>query len=131
MNASQLQRNADAGGRVANTAAVSPKATLEAPVDIADHVTLYGNTSVGSFTYINVGTVIYAKVQVGRFCSIGRSVEIGLAHHPVDFLSTHPFQVSESLRDTGPSSAGRGSFTRRLASETMSGSAQRPQLQAV
>ena len=94
---SHLDINAAAGGRVAKSAAVAEKAILETPVDIADHVTVYGGSSIGAFTYVNVGTVIYGRVQIGRFCSIGRNIEIGLAHHPVDYLSTHPFQVARSL----------------------------------
>ena len=33
--------------------------------------------------------------QLGRFCSVARFVEIGPIEHPVDFLSTHPFQYSK------------------------------------
>lgn len=89
--------NSTAGGRIAGTASVADKAIIETPVDIADQVTIYGGSSVGAFTYINVGTVVYGRVHIGRFCSIGRNIEVGLAHHPVDFLSTHPFQVARSL----------------------------------
>jgi virginiamycin A acetyltransferase len=85
------------GGRIASTAFVAEAAVLEVPVDIADHVTVYAGSSIGSFTYVNVGSVIYGRVEIGRYCSIGRQVEIGLAHHPVDHLSTHPFQVARSL----------------------------------
>jgi len=87
----------DVGGRIAANAFVADAAILEGPVDIADNVTIYGGSSVGKYTYINVGSVVYGLVSIGRFCSIGRNVEIGLAGHPVDFLSTHPFQVARSL----------------------------------
>jgi len=93
----QALKNKEDGGRIAGTAAVADKAILETPVDIADQVTVYGGASVGAFTYINVGTVVYGRVKIGRFCSIGRQAEIGLANHPIDFLSTHPFQVARSL----------------------------------
>lgn len=86
-----------AGGRIAGTAGVASSAQLEEPVDIADHVTVYGNTSIGKFTYINVGSVIFSNVSIGRFCSVGRNVEVGLARHPVSYLSTHPFQIAKSL----------------------------------
>ena len=90
------------GGRIAGTASVVPSAKLDAPVDIADHVTVYGNTSIGKFTYINVGSVIFSNVSIGKFCSVGRSVEIGLARHPVNYLSTHPFQIAKSLFQRSP-----------------------------
>lgn len=86
-----------AGGRIASTAGVALSAKLEEPIDIADHVTVYGNTSIGKFTYINVGSVIFSNVSVGKFCSIGRNVEVGLAKHPANYLSTHPFQIAKSL----------------------------------
>ncbi|WP_425461982.1 CatB-related O-acetyltransferase [Neptuniibacter pectenicola] len=56
-----------------------------------------GGVEIGRYTYINVASVVYGNVKIGRFCSIGRSVEIGLANHPSDYLSTHPFQVAKSL----------------------------------
>ncbi|WP_418903586.1 CatB-related O-acetyltransferase [Microbulbifer pacificus] len=84
-------------GRVAVTAGVAKSSRLERPVDIADYATVYGGTAIGKYTYINVGTVVYSNVSVGRFCSVGRQVEIGTAKHPVDFLSTHPFQYASSL----------------------------------
>ncbi len=87
----------EAGGRIAATSSVAKTCELENPVDIADNVTLYGNTAVGAFSYINVGCVLYANSHLGRFCSVGRNVEMGLALHPVDHLSTHPFQCAKSL----------------------------------
>ncbi|MDJ0625992.1 MAG: CatB-related O-acetyltransferase [Candidatus Caenarcaniphilales bacterium] len=85
------------GGRIAKTSFVAKDVILESPVDIADNVTIYGRCKVGKFSYINVSSVIYNSVSIGRFCSIGRFVEIGLARHPVSFLSTHPFQFSQAL----------------------------------
>ncbi len=85
------------GGRIANNAYVHPSATLTIPVDIADNVTIYGGCEIGQFTYLNVGCVVYSNTSIGKFCSIGRSVEIGLAQHPISYLSTHPFQCADSL----------------------------------
>lgn len=93
---------ARAGGRIAASAYVAESAALEAPVDIADSVTFYGKSSLGRFSYLNVGCVVYHNVSIGRFCSIGRLVEIGLAKHPVDFLSTHPFQFAQSPFSRAP-----------------------------
>ncbi len=85
------------GGRIAQSAYVHPNALIDLPVDIADNVTVYGGTDIGQFTYINVGCVIYSNVSIGKYCSIGRNIEIGLAKHPINFLSTHPFQCSNTL----------------------------------
>ncbi|MDK4688443.1 CatB-related O-acetyltransferase [Kingella negevensis] len=85
------------GGRIAKSTYLAPTVRFEHPVDIADNSTIYGNVSIGQFSYLNVGCVVYSNVSIGRFCSIGRSVEIGLASHPMEYLSTHPFVTSNSL----------------------------------
>lgn len=90
------------GGRIAKTAFVADTAVLDHPVDVADGATIYAGANLGAFSYVNVGSVLYAKAKVGRYCSIGRHVEIGLATHPVDFLSTHPFQVANTLFSAYP-----------------------------
>lgn len=47
------------------------------------------NSSVGAFSYIQSGTIIY-NTNVGKFCSIAKNVTIGLPGHPIDFISTNP-----------------------------------------
>lgn len=84
-------------GRIARTSQVAATAKLANPVDIADNAVVYGTCSIGAFTYINVGTIVYSNTSIGRFCSIGRNAQIGLAKHPSQFLSTHPFQFSPAL----------------------------------
>jgi len=91
------QQNSAAGGRIAATATVPEQIGLEFPVNIADQVVIYADSSIGAFTYVNSGSTIFGEVTIGRFCSIGGRVEIGLAEHPTHFLSTHPFQVARSL----------------------------------
>ena len=89
--------NREAGGRIAATAQVAAEAQIEFPIDVADHATVYGGATIGKFSYLNVGCVLYGRSSIGRYCSVGRQVEVGLARHPVNFLSTHPFQVARSL----------------------------------
>lgn len=65
------------------------------------------DSSVGLYSYVEKGSWIY-RTKIGRFCSIGSDVAIGLAQHPVDsFISSHPFfyekrfgQVVDNLYDT-------------------------------
>lgn len=87
----------EAGGRVANTAWLAPTASFEMPIDVADNVTIYAGVVLGKYFNINVGSVIYTQTEIGRFVSIGRNVEIGLAKHPVDYLSSHPFCIANTL----------------------------------
>ncbi len=86
-----------AGGRIARSASIAEGVVFETPVDVADNVTIYGRSRLGAFTYVNVGCVLYNGVRLGKFCSLGRGVELGLAQHAMDHLSTHPFVCVNSL----------------------------------
>ena len=54
--------------------------------------------SVGAQTYIRSGSELYNVSRIGRFCSIGNGVILGQdkAAHPLDWVSTHPFQFTDS-----------------------------------
>jgi UDP-3-O-[3-hydroxymyristoyl] glucosamine N-acyltransferase len=64
--------------------------TFEAPVKINDTGCL-GEEKVGMLTYIGSGSEI-KNCNIGRFCSIARDVTIGPPEHPLDWVSSHPFQ---------------------------------------
>jgi len=49
-----------------------------------------GSVSMGAFTYLGPGCEL-RRTRVGRFCSIAANVGIGVAEHPTDWLSSHPF----------------------------------------
>jgi acetyltransferase-like isoleucine patch superfamily enzyme len=52
------------------------------------------NCSVGNFTYTSSDCYIN-NARIGKFCSIGSNVKIGLGMHPTrDFVSTHPIFYS-------------------------------------
>lgn len=55
---------------------------------IGMNVSLY-TSSLGDFSYVGANTII-SSTTIGKFCSIGMNVQIGLAKHPIDFVSTHP-----------------------------------------
>lgn len=52
---------------------------------------IIGTIFVGFGTYINPGGLVRSHVEIGRYCSIGRHVSIGLGVHGVDNFSTSPF----------------------------------------
>ena len=54
--------------------------------------------SVGALTYIRSGSELFNISRIGRFCSIGNGVILGQdkAAHPLDWVSTHPFQFTDS-----------------------------------
>lgn len=59
------------------------------------------NSKIGRYSYVGVRSwVVYAKV--GNFCSIANDVNIGLAKHSLDYLSTSPI-FTEKKNGTGHS----------------------------
>lgn len=66
------------------------------PVHLSPRIQLKNNVSIDKFSFINWDCIIYPNVYIGSFCSIGRGVQIGLAMHPVNWLSTHTFQYNSN-----------------------------------
>lgn len=70
---------------------------IDIPVAIGKDAEIHANSSIGSYTLVNNNTVVYSNTSIGKFCSIARFVEIGVASHPIDFLSTSSFQYNSVL----------------------------------
>ena len=75
--------------------ASSSQVELEPPVRLSNSVCLH-NTTVGAFTYFTDGYIY--NTEVGRYCSIARGVNIGQGNHPMDWLSTSPFQYETNFK---------------------------------
>jgi acetyltransferase-like isoleucine patch superfamily enzyme len=73
----------------------SGKAVLERPVRLSN-ATIMHDSSIGAFSYLTDGSVYNS--DIGRYCSIAKSVNIGQSNHPMDWLSTNPFQYEQGLR---------------------------------
>lgn len=82
------------GSIISATARVSNNCVLMHPIHIAARVEVQGNSTIDFFTDLNTNTIVYSNVIIGSYCSIGRGVQIGLARHPLDWLSTSPFQYN-------------------------------------
>lgn len=52
---------------------------------------------IGFLSYFNSGT-IYSFQSIGRYCSFASGVIIGGEEHPIDWLSTHPFQYNPNFK---------------------------------
>jgi len=66
---------------------------VEPPVWFMARTTMAASTEVGAFSYF-VGGNIDSCSRIGRYCSIAQGVRIGEPGHPVDWLSTSPFQYT-------------------------------------
>ncbi|MFI4954552.1 MAG: CatB-related O-acetyltransferase [Gammaproteobacteria bacterium] len=78
---------------------------LEAPLTLGKIKIKAKNLSIGAHTYIRNGSELLAVDKIGRFCSIGKNVVLGLEAkgHPLDWLSTHPFQFDDKHLISPPS----------------------------
>lgn len=92
-----IKENFKMGGNIAPNAFIPPNTRVEYPINLMHNTTVYGTASIGKYTYINVNSVIYSNVKIGRYCSIARNCEIGVASHPTFFLSSHPFQFDKTI----------------------------------
>lgn len=77
---------------------------VEPPVRVMGRTVSATHTRIGAFTYL-VGGMIDTCEEIGRYCSIAREVRIGEPDHPVDWLSTSPFQYDGSRFGWHPDAA--------------------------
>lgn len=63
---------------------------FETPARIAQSV-IGGKTSIGFASYVGINSLL-KNVSIGRYCSIGERVQIGVPNHPTEWVSSHPFQ---------------------------------------
>nr|WP_115700308.1 CatB-related O-acetyltransferase [Cupriavidus taiwanensis] len=87
---------------IAKSATLQPHATLEHPVHMGPQTEIHNGSSLGRCSYLNIKSVIYPNVKIGRYCSVARNCEIGVAAHPTHFLSTHSFQYNSALFPNWP-----------------------------
>lgn len=73
---------------IAGNVSIDPKAKLNHPVHFGKFVEIHAFTDIGAFTYINQYSVVYGRVKIGKFSIIARNCEIGVANHPIDWLSS-------------------------------------------
>ena len=70
------------------------------------HLTRYWKNrdkyDIGIHTYLGSGTKIYngKNTKIGKYCSIGEQVAIGLSEHSYTILTTHPFPYLGNLFQT-------------------------------
>ncbi len=65
--------------------------TFEPPITLNGCVVI-GPSSIGRYSYVGNFSSIDNFTKIGRYCSIASGCTIGAASHPLDWLSTHPFQ---------------------------------------
>jgi len=76
------------GAIVDNLSIVNKKAKLNRWVKFV-------NSTIGKYSYVGGGSCIVGT-EIGNFCSIAHDVQIGLAGHTLDLLSTSPIFTEKS-----------------------------------
>lgn len=78
--------------------------TLEEHVSIGYVVIESKHLTIGAHTYIRSDCVLSAVSSIGRFCSISTRCFIGQqkSSHPTDWLSSHPFQYTDTALTFDP-----------------------------
>jgi len=66
---------------------------LEDPVHIGLGCSIQA-TSIGRYTFVNIGTCIFEHVRVGRFSSFARNCQIAGAEHAIHQLTTSSFRMN-------------------------------------
>lgn len=68
---------------------VAADTVLEPPVTLGDLDLWEAPARVGAFTYFAPGGR-FANAQIGRYCSIGPGLQVGMTRHPLGALTTSP-----------------------------------------
>ncbi|WP_378952005.1 CatB-related O-acetyltransferase [Pelosinus sp. sgz500959] len=87
-------RYAREGLKIKHVSYIDKGFQAEAPIEILYKVLIESHVFMGKYTYMVSGR-IYQNTKIGRYCSVGTNVNIGLPEHPTNYLSTHPFQYSK------------------------------------
>ncbi|MFG0636441.1 xenobiotic acyltransferase family protein [Acinetobacter soli] len=83
------------GTSISDSSVIHKSLIMCSPIHISPRTQIKNNVRIDKYTFINWDSIIYPNVYIGAYCSIGRGVQIGLASHPTNWLSTHSFQYSD------------------------------------
>jgi acetyltransferase-like isoleucine patch superfamily enzyme len=87
---------------------------VEAPVWFMGPLTTATRLRIGAFSYF-LGGVVDSCESIGRYCSVAGGVRVGEPDHPVDWLSTSPFQYDVDRFGWHPSADDYQAATDRAA----------------
>lgn len=87
--------------RIRPSCHVAKSSYLEAPVSLYAHVDIGADCKIGRFTYIRPYSYTGKSVSIGRFCSIGDYCVIGASKHPTNWLTTHTFAYDNKTKFEG------------------------------
>ena len=72
---------------------IHPSVKLGHNIYLAKNVSLRENVRIDDYSYCSQNTIIFSKSSVGKFCSIGYNVQIGVPEHPLKFFQHLPQSI--------------------------------------
>lgn len=75
---------------------VDEQVIIESPCSISIEIAASQPFILGAFSHLNGGFI--KNVEIGRYCSFARDVQIGHGGHPTDWLSVSPLQYWPAYR---------------------------------
>src|SRR5690349_6565190 len=63
--------------------------SIEPPARVSE-TRIFHDFAIGAFSYVSGGFLYHTRI--GRYCSFANGLHIGQGDHPMDWLSSHPFQ---------------------------------------
>lgn len=73
---------------------VSPSARIGRCVIIRPGVEIYGDVTIGDYSYVSGPRSFVESARIGKFCSIARQTVLGVSNHDINAVTTHPFPLS-------------------------------------
>ena len=80
------------GIKVGPNTKLSKNASIEAPVRLWGTAVVKRECFIGAFSFVNSASTIFPRINIGRYCSIGKQCEIEAGDHPFNWLSSSVFQ---------------------------------------
>jgi Acetyltransferase (isoleucine patch superfamily) len=80
---------------IAKSALVKPETSIEHPIHVGPNAIIQGG-SIGRYSFVNGGTIIFGDTEIGRFTTFARNCQIGGVEHPTHYLSTSFFRISKN-----------------------------------
>lgn len=97
---------------------------LEPPIRISE-TRVFHDFSMGAFSYVSGGFLYHT--HIGRYSSLANQLHIGQGNHPVDWLSTHPFQYQGGIFDLRDDFEFNAEYTADRLSHVKNAVLERPQ----
>jgi len=82
---------------ISKEAKVGKNTVLNAPVRLVGNANVKHSCDIGSYTFINGGTTLFPGTKMGKYCSIGKTCELGAFDHPTTWLSSSAIQYNLKL----------------------------------